>query len=117
VRERVAAWGQGWAPLQGSAQLTNTTRTPGIGSEDDLVAMLDDLDERLAAHGRSRSDIDICAKVDVDRADGPDAHLEALARLGKVGVTWTTVPVVRDSFAAALEGLVRFGEEVVVPAG
>ena len=113
VRERVAAWGQGWAPLQGSAQLSQTTRTPGIESEDDLVAMLDDLDERLAAHGRSRSDIDVCAKVGARWTDGSDAYLEALAGLSKLGVTWTSVPVVLDSFAAALEGLQRFGVDVI----
>lgn len=113
VRERVAAWGDGWAPLQGSARLFQTTRTPGIQSDDDLVAMLDDLDRRLAAHGRSRSDIDICADVRDRWPDGPDAYLDALAGLSKLGVTWTNVPLARGSFAAALEGLQQFGEDVV----
>ena len=54
VLDRVARWGNGWAPLLGGGEtLARTTRTAVIGDEEKLASMIGDLGERLEANGRS----------------------------------------------------------------
>ena len=113
VRDRVARWGQGWAPLQGTPTLARTARTPGIFTVEDLEAMLRDVGTRLEANGRSLSDIDIAAaSPGLPRDASAQQRLDAIAHLSELGVTWTGAPVTQGSVPAALDGLRQFGEEI-----
>ncbi|HLG67345.1 MAG TPA: TIGR03619 family F420-dependent LLM class oxidoreductase [Acidimicrobiales bacterium] len=114
VRERVARWGDGWAPLLGGGTVPRTARTVTIATDDDFVSALADLGERLERHGRSLADIDVVGSLDATRrglAD-PDAFLEGVGRLTEMGVTWTHAPVVRGTIAESLDAVARFGEEI-----
>lgn len=114
VRERVARWGDGWAPMQGGPVLAQTARTAAITTDEDLVAALNDLGERLEQHGRRLADIDVSASISATRAGlaDPSAFRDGLAELARLGVTWTHAPIVRGHLAASLDAIVEFGEEV-----
>jgi probable F420-dependent oxidoreductase len=120
VRDRVARVGQGWAPMVGGgATLSRTARTRAIESDDDLATMIEELRDRLEANGRDRDSIDIMASTADDRPNATDdaaRHVEAIDRLTKMGVTWTSLPLDRSRFAPALDAIRRFGEEVIAPA-
>ncbi|HXY93952.1 MAG TPA: LLM class F420-dependent oxidoreductase [Acidimicrobiia bacterium] len=120
VLDRVARWGDGWAPMLGGGEiLAKTTRTANIGSEEKLAAMIRDLGERLEANGRALADVDISAmSMTAQYTPGrPAVLLDALGHLAEIGVTWSAVHTGRDpSFAAALDGLRGFGEEVIARA-
>jgi probable F420-dependent oxidoreductase len=114
VRERVARWGDGWAPMLGGGVLAQTARTAAIPTDQDFADALDDLRERLERHGRSLSDIDISGSIQSTRVglSDPPAFVGGLAELAKLGVTWTHAPVVRGNLAASLEAIAQFGQEV-----
>jgi probable F420-dependent oxidoreductase len=116
-RDRVARWGQGWSPMQGSAALARTTRTAVIESDDDLVRMITDLAERLAANGRGLEDIDIHASSAGMGAESTEERIDALSRLSELGVTWSNASVSHTSVSEALDQLQQFGEEVVAKLG
>jgi probable F420-dependent oxidoreductase len=116
VRERVARWAQGWAPLQGGPVLFRTTRTAPITSESELAEMIRDLWNRIDAAGRSRDEVDIIATGGAERPGrdaGADEHIDAIGRLAAMGVTWTSAPLDQSSVAAARDGLARYGAEVL----
>ena len=119
VLDRVARWGNGWAPLLGGGEtLARTTRTAVIGSDEKLAAMIRDLGERLESNGRSLAEIDILALSMTGRYSpgAPDEFLDTLGRLSEIGVTWSPAYTGRGSFRAALDGLRQFGEEVIARA-
>lgn len=116
VRERVAAWGQGWAPLLGGgAEMTRTTRTRAIETDDDLATLIARLGDRMEELGRDRATLDVAGASPTPLPGDASAEqrIDAIGRLGAIGVTWTHFPIDRSSFDAALDGLRRYGEEVV----
>ncbi|HEX3796604.1 MAG TPA: LLM class F420-dependent oxidoreductase [Acidimicrobiales bacterium] len=115
VRDRVARWGDGWAPMLGGGVLTQTARTAAITTDQDFADALDDLGERLERHGRSLSDVDISGSIASTRVglSDPPAFVGGLAELAKLGVTWTHAPVVLGNLTASLEAIAQFGEEVM----
>ena len=114
MRDRVARWGDGWAPMLGGGEVTRTARTTPIATDDDFAVALDDLRARLEAHGRKLSDIDIVGSIAPTRAglSDPLAYLDGLAALAKLGVTWTRAPIVRGNIAASLDAITQFRAEV-----
>jgi hypothetical protein len=116
VLDRVARWGNGWAPLLGGGEtLAKTTRTALIGSDEKLAQMIGDLDTRLRANGRSLDDVDILAfSTGTHYTPGaPAEYLDVLEQLAAMGVTWSAAHLPRGSFRAALDGLRQFGDEVI----
>ena len=115
VRERVAAWGQGWAPMLGGPELVRTARTRAISSDEDLGALIRGIGDRMEELGRDRHELDVSTgSVDPPPEDASaEQKVDAIGRLREMGVTWTHYRVPRTSFGAALDGLRRFGEEVV----
>lgn len=115
VRERVAAWAQGWAPLLGGPELTTTSRTKGIYSDEELGGLITEIKEAMAGHGRDPGTLDVLAGGTSRPApeSSADELLDYIAGLEKIGVTWTSVPVPRGPFEAALDAVSRFGEEII----
>jgi len=89
-----------------------------IGSDEKLAQMIRDLGTRLEANGRRLDDIDILAFSTHAQytAGAPDAYLDVLGELAGMGVTWTAAHLARGSFHDALDGLRRFGDEVIASA-
>jgi hypothetical protein len=116
VLDRVARWGNGWAPLLGGGEtLAKTTRTALIGSDEKLAQMILDLGARLEANGRSLDDIDILAfSTHAHYTPGaPGEYLDVLGQLTEMGVTWTAAHLAHGAFGDAVDGLRRFGDEVI----
>jgi probable F420-dependent oxidoreductase len=115
VLDRVAAHGQGWAPMTLGPTLARTTRTREITSNEHLRSLIERLGDRLEANGRPRDDVDISAMSVgsfVSAADSFERHLDVIGQLAEIGVTWTMFPYPRDDFDASLEYLRAFGAEV-----
>jgi probable F420-dependent oxidoreductase len=118
ARQRVADHGDGWAPFPAAPLVAKTARTVVLDSPALLAEAIDDLRRRLDAVGRDPATVDITfanpaggdpATTDFDA----DAHLEGLAELADLGVTWVQVALPGDSLDHALDTLHRYGEEVV----
>ena len=107
-RERVAKWGQGWAPMQANAAFASTTRTVPLEGDEALRAAIDDLAVRLEKHGRSMADIDFMAWA--EPRDSDDAYVHRLGELAEMGATWSAVSLDTSSFPAVLDDLRRWGE-------
>jgi len=109
-RERVARWGQGWAPMQANAAVATTTRTVPLEGDDAFRAALDDLAVRLDKHGRSLADIDVMAWSEPRAGQSTDAYVDRLGELAALGATWSLVELDTSSFPAVLDDLRRWGE-------
>jgi probable F420-dependent oxidoreductase len=119
VRQRVAAWGDGWAPLTGGGPtMSRTTRTPGIENDQQLAGLIAGIKEEMAAAGRDAGALDVASRgTERLPADaGVAQRLDYIGRLGEIGVTWTLADVEGPSFGAALDRLGVFGEEVIARA-
>jgi len=117
TRRRVAIAGDGWNPFPAPAALAKTSRTVQLEGLDDLAVMLDHLWEQVDKAGRDRREIDIAFTTGLP---GPSsakfdagAHLEQLARMEKLGITWASADVPGDSVAAAVEAIEQYGAEVI----
>lgn len=120
TRRRVAAIGDGWAPFPAPRVMAATTKTPPLETVADLAAMLDDLWRLVDEAGRDRSAIDVAFGTPTGGSPGDAtfnaaAHLEGLAELGGLGVTWATIGLPGDSVAHAIEAIERYGSEVIAP--
>ena len=118
ARQRVADFGDGWNPFPAPATLAATAKTEPLESAQDLARLLEDLWQKVDAAGRDRSTIDVSFMTHAGGAPGKAsfnaaAHLEGLAELADLGVTWNGTSVPGDSLAHALETLEQYGAEVI----
>lgn len=109
-RERVARWGQGWAPMQANAAFASVTRTAAMDSDDALRTAIADLAVRLETHGRSLADIDIAAWSQPWAESSADTYVNRIGELRELGATWTTIGIDTSSFPAAIDSLRSWGE-------
>lgn len=118
ARQRVADRGDGWCPFPAPALLAQTARTVALDTPERLADAIDDLRARLDAAGRDPASVDIAfsnptgGDPSSDAFDA-DAHLEGLAFLARLGVTWLQVGLPGDSVDHAVETLQRYGDQVI----
>jgi probable F420-dependent oxidoreductase len=79
---RVADRGQGWLPMLAGVDISATTRTPHIGTIDELAAKIGELRELAGTRV-----LDVTASL-FDRSDDTGRQRETIARLEDIGVTW-----------------------------
>ncbi|HET6950156.1 MAG TPA: LLM class F420-dependent oxidoreductase [Acidimicrobiales bacterium] len=118
ARQRVVDRGDGWCPFPAPAALARTARTVALDTPESLGVAIDDLRRRLDAAGRDPGSVDIafsCAAGGMpwSASFDADAHLEGLAELAALGVTWVQVGLPGDSPAHVVETLQRYGEQVI----
>jgi probable F420-dependent oxidoreductase len=115
VRQRVADWGDGWAPLLGSPELSRTTRTPSISSDDDLATRILEIKDAMTVNGRDPEALDVLAGgfTRVGRDASVEEKIDYLGNLAEMGITWTAAPIGRGSFEEALDTMRAYGEEVI----
>ena len=117
-RRRAATVGDGWVPFPAPRGLAATARTVPLETLEDLSALLDDLWRQAESAGRDPSSIDVSFTTLVGGSPGdddfnPEAHLEALADLAGLGVTWCMAPMPGGSVSSAVDALHRYGESVI----
>jgi probable F420-dependent oxidoreductase len=93
TRRRVARRADGWLPLTSHADLSATTRTPHIGSVEELAVMIRDLRDEAGDRGE-QLDVAIAYTDPTIAAPGREVerHREALGRYAEIGVTCVIVP-------------------------
>ena len=117
-RRRVVEKADGWVPFPAPRGLAATARTVPLETLDDLRSMLEDLRRQAESAGRDPSEIDVSFMTlaggnPADDDFNPEAHLEALHDLARLGVTWCMVRMPSDSVSRALEALHHYGESVI----
>lgn len=116
VRDRVAAWGNGWAPLTlGGAISGKVSRTASIPDLAFFAGQIVEIKEQMAALGRDPEGLDVAFQgiailMPSASVEEKTAHV---AELVEAGVTWTSVPYDKVSFKQALEDIAAFGEDVI----
>ena len=117
TRRRVAAHGDGWNPFPAAAQLARTARTIPLEGLDDLAPMLVHLWAEVEKAGRDPGQIDVAFTTGLPGASEAgfraEQHLEALADMAALGVTWTSTNVPGSSIDQAIETMDRYGREVI----
>jgi probable F420-dependent oxidoreductase len=119
TRRRVAEFGDGWNPFPAPDWLAKTARTIPLGGLDDLAPMIDHLRRHTDQAGRDPDTIDVTFSTmqpgPADDGFDPAAHLDGIEAMAALGVTWNSVGMPGDSLEHALEGLERYGAEVITP--
>ncbi len=117
---RVARHADGWNPFPAPAQLARTARTRQLETLDDLAPMLDDLGRQADEAGRDPATIDVQFNTVLPGPGLPSfsaaAHLDALARMRALGITWNSVGVPGTSLEHALDAIECYGREVIATA-
>jgi probable F420-dependent oxidoreductase len=116
VRERVAAWGNGWAPLTlGGSISGKVSRTAPIPDLQHLARQIEEIRMSMADLDRDPSTLDVASPgiALVKPTDSSEQKLAHIEELVEAGVTWTSVPYEKLNFRQALEDIAAFGEEVV----
>ncbi len=117
ARRRVAAYGQGWAPMLLDEAMSASTRTAPLGSVGALRDAVADLRGLVADAGRDPSGIDVqvqwrpASTIDGD----PAAALERIDELAGAGVTWLALNPPVDDVSRCLDLLASYGEDVIRP--
>ena len=112
-RIRIAEKAQGWMPLLGSPELHRTTRTPEIGTLEDLSMQIAEIRDAAANAGRD-DHIDLLYSYDDESlADDPsteaERHREAFAELERTGVNYVNVSSGTRAAAQTLAFIEAFG--------
>jgi probable F420-dependent oxidoreductase len=116
VRDRVAAWGNGWAPLTlGGAISGKVSRTAPIPDLAHFAAQIVEIKDAMAALGRDPQTLDVASPgiAILKPTASVDEKLSHVAELAEAGVTWTSVPYDKVNFKQALEDIAAFGEQVI----
>lgn len=116
VRDRVAAWGNGWAPLTlGGAISGKVSRTAPIPDLAHFAGRISEIKDAMAAHGRDPGTLDVASPGIrlLKPTDPVELKREHVAELAEAGVTWTSVPYDKVDFKQALEDIAAFGEEII----
>lgn len=114
TRRRVAERAQGWMPLTSHRDISSTTRTPHLGSVDELARMIRDV--RTTA-GTRAAELDIAvaytdpsiATLDADVA----RHRDAFGELAAIGATWVIVSGPAGTPPATVEFIEGFAETYI----
>jgi probable F420-dependent oxidoreductase len=117
TRRRVAEQAQGWMPMPNPPAVARTTRTPELGSNADLAAMLTYLREHAAAVGRTEPvDVMFMSSAGGQPGDADfdaGARLDDLAEQADLGVTWNAVNGHEGPRQQAFDALHRFADQVI----
>jgi alkanesulfonate monooxygenase SsuD/methylene tetrahydromethanopterin reductase-like flavin-dependent oxidoreductase (luciferase family) len=110
---RVVERAQGWVPFPNpGGPSMGAVRTPPLTNFDDLIARLDVMREHAERIGRTEP-IDVCFSP---FAGEPQALLDELQRMEKLGVTWAVLRARgADTRRAWLDEVARLGDEVIGP--
>jgi len=115
ARRRVAERGDGWCPFPAPKGMASFVGTAPLDGGELLEAGIADLHRRLEAVGRDPASVDIAftckAGGNPAKADfNVEEHLEGLARLADLGVTWIQVGIPGDSPTHAEETLQSYAD-------
>jgi probable F420-dependent oxidoreductase len=115
---RAVELGDGWSPFPNHPKMAAITRTPALWSADDLRASLAYAGEHASTVGRT-TPLDVVfsagggSMTNHRKGSDTDQLLEQVADLRAAGMTAMTTMVPGQTRAEVLDGLARFGDEVL----
>ncbi len=120
ARRRVAERGDGWCPFPAPPGLARYVGTAVLDGPATLAEGIADLRRRLEAAGRDPATVDVAFSCPAGGDPAGDhfdveAHLQGIAELAGIGVTWVHVGIPGDDPERAAEVLARYGESVIAP--
>ncbi len=93
TRKRVAAQAQGWMPLMAFSDISATTRSPHLGSLDDLAAMIAEVRAGAKERGAEIEVVVSYTDLSIVRPDDDaERHRDKIAEFESIGATWMVVP-------------------------
>lgn len=115
ARERVAAFGQGWAPLIIEQAASATTRTAVIDSVEALGEAIGDLKRRVEGAGRDPESIDVQVQWRAGSSieGDPGETLGIIEALGKAGVTWVCLNPPNADVQQCIDKLSAYADAVI----
>lgn len=116
VRDRVAEWGNGWAPLTlGGSISGKVSRTAPIPDLAHFARQIQEIKEAMSARDRDPSTLDVASPgiAVIKPSASTDEKVAHVAELVEAGVTWTSVPYDKVNFQQAIEDITAFGEDVI----
>lgn len=121
MRRRAARFAQGWSPLLTTPELAATARTSSITSVAELAGAVEEVRDRAAEAGRDPATIAVQVQSPYSQALGAavsaEQVLDHVGELSEAGVTQFVTTTPSSSTAAAVDGLARFGEEIIARHG
>ena len=117
TRRRVAQWGQGWMPMPNPRALGDRRRSAHLDTNEDLKEMLGYLRQQMEMQGRE-DHIDIIYMTFEGGMFGSSdfnlqAHLESIAELEELGVTWLIANATGATLGEALEQTASYGDAII----
>jgi probable F420-dependent oxidoreductase len=113
-KRRVAERADGWMPMLGGATLSQTARTPGIETAEDVARAIEDIRERRRAAGRADAPLDVVFSYQdpsiQDFAAGTDRHRERFTELEAIGITAMVFSTSSTSVSETTDFLAAFGQ-------
>ncbi len=90
TRRRVAEKAQGWMPLPGPPEMSATTRTPSVGTLDDLGQRIAEVKEAAGERGAELDFVYLYAdpRLAEDPTASVEEHRDAMARFAEIGITY-----------------------------
>lgn len=88
-RRRAATKAQGWMPMLSQAEMASTTRTPHLGTVEDVGAAIAEIREMA---GERAAELDFVLMYPDQAIIEPDTdverHRDTLGRMAEIGITW-----------------------------
>ncbi len=121
ARQRVATHGDGWCPFLAPPGVARTARTVALDTPERIAVAVADLRRRLEAAGRDPASVDIAFSTSAGGQPWSDdfnveAHLDGIAALASIGVSWLHVGLPGDRLERVIETIQRYGEQVITAA-
>lgn len=112
TRRRVAEKAQGWMPLGGPAEMATTTRTPAVGSLDDLAQQIDEVKDMAGERGADLTFTYVYPDTTLATDPGADVerHRDLIGRLGEIGLTHVVATAGGGDAVANVAWLATVGE-------
>ena len=109
---RAVELGDGWMPMPNPRSLGTRRRSAPLETLDELGSMLSYANDHAAAVGRD-TPLDVIGMPFGSRGDEKlSDHIEALEALG---LTWLAVGLPNEGRSQLIDGILRFGDEVIRP--
>jgi len=110
AQRRAATLGQGWMPFEQSPEMAAITRTPALGSLEEIAAAIEGM-KQLRAERENREPFDVCfAPTGARDSEGHVEHLAArIADYEAAGITWLTYDGRARSWSDCLREIARMG--------
>jgi probable F420-dependent oxidoreductase len=110
---RAVELGDGWMPMPNPRSLGSRRRSAPLETLDELASMLSYAKDHAAVVGR-QAPMDVIGMPFA--SDGAEKLSDRIAELESLGLTWLAVGVPTERRSQLIDGILRFGHDIIRPA-